>query len=346
MTTIQRRLAKGGTVSYRVRVQRRGYPVQSATFANKADALRYGQMIEGQIAEGRHFPTKPQPLTLAELLVKYMAECLPRKAPSTQHDDQWYLNYWKKTLGHKLIADITPRDLCQCRDALLKTHKASSVIRILRVLSAVLTAAVKEFEVLDTNPMSKVKMPPQPEGRVRYLRGAERERLLDACQASSNGHLYPLVLCALSTGVREGELLRLRWCDVNLDAGVLHIEKSKTKRRRDVPITGKALEVLRHISLLQPVAATDYVFPATNRKAPFRSYRKAWEFARKRAQIEDYRFYDNRHTTASYLAQQGVSLYTIGNILGHVSPTTTAIYAHLATDTLRDALEVMTRHIF
>jgi integrase len=178
------------------------------------------------------------------------------------------------------------------------------------------------------------------------LRGAERERLLDACQASSNGHLYPLVLCALSTGMREGELLRLRWCDVNLDAGVLHIEKSKTKRRRDVPITGKALEVLRHISLLQPVAATDYVFPATNRKAPFRSYRKAWEFARKRAQIEDYRFYDNRHTTASYLAQQGVSLYTIGNILGHVSPTTTAIYAHLATDTLRDALEVMTRRIF
>jgi integrase len=292
-------------------------------------------------------------MTLAEVLERYQAVCMPRKAPQTQHDEVWYLHYWKKTLGSRLITEITPKELSQCRDDLLTTRKASSVLRILRTLSAVLTACVKEFEVLDTNPMGKVKMPSQPQGRVRYLSDEERERLLEACQHSQNEYLYPLVLCAISTGMRESELLNIRYGDCDLERGVIHLERTKTKRRRDVPLTGKALEMLREKRRLlltdsemsQGHRQEEYVFPATNRKAPFRSYRKAWEFARKRAGIEDYHFHDNRHTTGSYLAQAGVPLYTIGNILGHVSPTTTAIYAHLATDTLRDALEQMTKRI-
>jgi integrase len=198
--------------------------------------------------------------------------------------------------------------------------------------------------VIDSNPMFKVRMPSQPQGRVRYLSDYERSRLLEACQLSQNEHLYGLVLCAISTGMRCGELLNIRYCDCDLERGVIHLERTKTKRRRDVPVIGKALEILRAMS--QGHSPHEYVFPATNRQAPFRSYRKAWGFALKRAQISGFTWHCLRHTTASYLAQAGVPLYTIGKILGHVSPTTTAIYAHLATDTLRDALEVMTRRIF
>ncbi len=344
MATIQVRIAKDGTLSYRCRVQRRGYPLQSATFPTKQEARRWGQMVEGEIATGRHFAPKPTPMTFAELLVKYQAVIQPQKAPMTQRDQASTLQYWHRVLGHKLLSEITPRDLAEQRDVLLKTKKASTVVHQLRVLSAVFTAAVKDFEVLDTNPMFKVKMPPQPQGRVRYLSHDERERLLRACQASSNEHLYGLVLCAISTGMRCDELLNIRYCDCDLERGVIHLERTKTKRRRDVPLTGKALEMLRAMS--QGHSPEEYVFPATNRKAPFRSYRKAWEFARNRAEIENYHFHDNRHSTGSYLAQAGIPLYTIGNILGHVSPTTTAIYSHLSTDSLRDALEQMTRRIF
>jgi len=283
-------------------------------------------------------------MTFAELLVKYQAVIQAQKAPMTQRDQASTLQYWHRVLGHKLLAEITPRDLAEQRDVLLKTKKASTVIHQLRVLSAVFTAAVKDFAVLDTNPMFKVKMPPQPQGRVRYLSHDERERLLRACQTSRNEHLYRLVLCAISTGMRCGELLNIRYCDCDLERGVIHLERTKTKRRRDVPLTGKALEMLR--AMRQGNSPEEYVFPATNRKAPFRSYKKAWEFARKRAGIENYHFHDNRHSTGSYLAQQGVSLYTIGTILGHVSPVSTAIYAHLSTDTLRDALETMTKAKF
>jgi len=206
------------------------------------------------------------------------------------------------------------------------------------------TAAVKDFGVLETNPMFKVRMPTQPQGRIRYLDDGERERLLLACQSSKNEHLYGLVLCAISTGMRCGELLNIRYGDCDLERGVIHLEHTKTKRRRAVPLTGKALEMLRAMSYGH--RPEEHVFPATNRQAPFRSYKKAWEFARKRAGIENYHFHDNRHSAGSYLAQQGVSLYTIGTILGHVSPVSTAIYAHLSTDTLRDALETMTKAKF
>src|SRR5437879_5651449 len=117
MATIQRRRAKDGTPSYRVRIQRKGQPVISATFPTRKECLRYASVIEGQIAEERHFTPKPTPMTLAEVLVKYTAECLPRKAPQTQHDEVWYLNYWNKTLRHKLLSEITPSALSQlnCR---------------------------------------------------------------------------------------------------------------------------------------------------------------------------------------------------------------------------------------
>jgi len=175
MATIQVRIAKDGTLAYRCRVQRRGYPVQSATFPTKQEARRWGQMVEGEIATGRHFAPKPTPMTFAELLVKYQAVIQPQKAPMTQRDQASTLQYWHRVLGHKLLSEITPRDLAEQRDVLLQTKKASTVVHQLRVLSAVFTAAVKDFAVLDTNPMFKVKMPPQPQGRVRYLSHDERE---------------------------------------------------------------------------------------------------------------------------------------------------------------------------
>ena len=175
MGTIQIRKAKDGTLSYRCRVQRRGYPVQSATFPTKQEARRWGQMVEGEIATGRHFAPKSTPMTFAEFLVKYQAAIQPRKTPMTQRDQASTLKYWHRVLGHKLLAEITPRDLAEQRDVLLKTKKTSTVLHQLRVLSAVFTAAVKDFAVLETNPMFKVRMPAQPQGRIRYLDDSERE---------------------------------------------------------------------------------------------------------------------------------------------------------------------------
>src|SRR5712691_5393742 len=89
-----------------------------------------------------------------------------------------------------------------------------------------------------------------------------------------------------------------------------------------------------------------YLFLSSKGGSQWRGYRRAWNEALKRAKIQNYRFHDNRHSAGSYLVQCGIPLYTVSGILGHRSPVQTAIYAHLATDTLRDALELMTKRIF
>jgi integrase len=346
MATMNTHRAKDGTLTYRVRVRVKGQPTQTATFPSLKDAKRWATMMDGQVAEGKHFPSKPTPMTFAELLVKYQAVIQPQKAPMTQRDQASTLKYWRKVFGHTLIAEITPRDLAEQRDVLLARMKPGTVLHKLRVLSSVFTAAVKDFGVLDSNPMLKVRMPAQPQGRVRWLTDEERGKLLTSCQESHNDRLYLLCLCALASGMRPTELLNIRWKDIDLVTGVAQLERTKTKRRRSIPMTGLALEMLRALRENHP--NDEYIFPATNRSAPSRSYRKAWEHALKRAGLSgrDIVFYSLRHTTASYLVQAGVPLYTVSGVLGHTSPTTTAIYAHLTTDTLRNALETMTKAKF
>jgi hypothetical protein len=85
-------------------------------------------------------------MTFAEFLVKYQAAIQPRKAPMIQRDQVSALQYWHRVLGHKLLSEITPRDLAEQRDVLLKTKKASTVLHQLRVLSAVFTAALRMSE--------------------------------------------------------------------------------------------------------------------------------------------------------------------------------------------------------
>src|SRR5262252_308741 len=104
-------------------------------------------MVEGEIATGRHFAPKSTSMTLAEFLVPYQAVIQAQKTPETQRNQGSTLQYWRRVLGYKLLSEITPRDLAEQRHVLLKTKKASTVVHQLRVLSAVFTAAVKDFAV-------------------------------------------------------------------------------------------------------------------------------------------------------------------------------------------------------
>src|SRR5216684_2240528 len=106
MPTIDTRKAKDGTISYRVRVQKKGYPTQTATFPTLRDARRWGAMVEGQIVEHRHFPTKDAH-TLSDLITRYADDVLPRKRPETQRREAYILAFWRQRLGQKLLTDIT-----------------------------------------------------------------------------------------------------------------------------------------------------------------------------------------------------------------------------------------------
>jgi integrase len=135
--------------------------------------------------------------------------------------------------------------------------------------------------------MSKVKSPTEPRGRVRFLDDNERAKLLAACQKSSNAWLYPCVVLALSTGMRQGELMSLKWPDVNLKDGYLILHETKNGERRRIPLAGLALELLVEHAKVRRLD-TDLLFPGTVHKNKPIDLRTPFEKALKTAGINDF----------------------------------------------------------
>ena len=119
MATINVHRAKDGSTTYRVRIQRKGHPTQSATFPTLSQARKWAAIIEGQVLEGRHVPEKRPEHTLAELIDRYEQDVLPRKVYETQRREGYLLAFWKKRFGFKLLTDLTKVDIVKVRDEFL-----------------------------------------------------------------------------------------------------------------------------------------------------------------------------------------------------------------------------------
>jgi integrase len=137
------------------------------------------------------------------------------------------------------------------------------------------------------------------------------------------------------------ELLALKWDDIALDRGTIHIRESKNGEPRSIPLTGVALELITELYSQHRNAGSDYIFPSRDGTKPL-EIRRSWDEALRRAHIADFRFHDLRHTTASYLAMSGASLIDIAAILGHRDIKHTMRYAHLSQQHTRSILERMT----
>jgi len=276
--------------------------------------------------------------TVADLLLLYADSYLTNHAPSTQDQHRRLCGRFARDLGAIPLACLTPLVLRTYRGHLSRTLAPGSVRHYLDVLSAVLTVAVEDLGWLPTHPLRHVPKPPLAPGRVRCLTPEERVRLLRECRASHNPWLHLLVLLALSTGCRRGELFALRWHDVDLERGLLRLAATKNRDRRAVPIPLVALTPLRAWGDGQP--ATAWVFPSTGHRRAFPG-EQSWRQALKRAQVPDFHFHDLRHTFASYMAMSGASLLVIGELLGHRSPAMTRRYAHLTLPFLVGTVEQM-----
>jgi integrase len=276
--------------------------------------------------------------TLDDLLQIYTAQYLTNNAPRTQYQQQRLFHRFSHDLGALPVESLTPAVLRQYRDQLRQTLKPGTVRQYLDSLSAVLTVAVEELEWLTVHPLRKVRKPPASPGRVRVLSEAERVRLLQACAASRNPGLYPLVLLALTTGARRGEILSLRWQDGDLERGILRLAQTKNRERRPVPVPAVSLERLRTWSTGQPLSA--WVVPRLSAKTVFPG-EHAWRAALQRAEVTDFRFHDLRHTFASYLAMSGATLAEIAEVLGHKTLTMVRRYVHFTAPHTHGIVERM-----
>lgn len=352
MATIEERTTKDGNTTYRARVRLKGYPTQSATFERKTDARRWIASTESAIREGRHFKTsEAKRRTVAEAIKRYKKEILPRKPKSFKHQSR-QLKWWAEKLGPYSLADTTTAVISEYRTKLLseevfpgKTRSPSTANRYMAALSHVMSIAHKEWEWIAENPCSKLSKMPEPRGRVRFLNDEERTALLNACKLSKSPHLYPIVILALSTGARLGEILSLTWDQVDLTKGRITLHETKNNERRLIPLTGHALRVIREWSKVRRIDSA-LLFPNTrNPKEPI-DIRSPWYTALKRSEIENFRFHDLRHSAASYLAMNGASLAEIAEVLGHKTLAMVKRYAHLSEAHTHSVVASMNERIF
>lgn len=350
MATITERRTERGKRHYQVKVRLKGYPPQAATFRRKKEAERWAQATEAALRERRYFKTaESERRTVGELITRYMREILPTKRSARSQRAQ--LLWWQRELGALTLADLTPAMIAGCRDRLAhgetpsgKKATPATQVRYLAALSHAFTVAVREWGWLEDNPVQKVRRPTEPRGRVRFLSEEERTALLAACKRDRNPLLYPLVVLALATGARLGELLSLRWSDVDLTRGVAGLARTKNGEPRTLPLAGHALAVLKARAVERP-SDTSFVFPSEHGRSPA-TLRKPWERALAAAEIENFRFHDLRHTAASYLAMTGATPTDIAAVLGHKTLAMVKRYAHLSDQHVSLVVARMNESIF
>ena len=352
MANIEERRNRDEQITYRAKIRLKGYPAQTATFNRKTDAKKWVQQVESAIREGRYFKTsEAKRHTLSEVIDRFVKNELP-KLPKVQKLMTSQLLWWKNQIGHHILSDVTPALIAELRDKLYKQGtstkrdiKSATVNRYLTALSIAFSTAVKEWGWLDDTPMRKVKKLKESKERVRFLEDEERARLLEACKTSVNPYLHTITVLAFSTGARKMELLNIKWKDIDFNRSVITLHETKNEERRILPLTGYALELINKMSRVRRID-TQLLFPSKKNPNKPINIRDPWLKALKKAEIEDFRFHDLRHSAASYLAMDGASLAEIAEVLGHKTLQMVKRYAHLSEAHTAKVVARMNEKIF
>lgn len=357
MASIQKRVSKSGKVTYRAQVRCKGEAPITATFDRKTDAKTWAADREADIRQNQHFKyAEAKKHTVGEVIDRYIETVLPLK-PKSAHVQEPQLIRWRDEIGDIKLSDLHPPLIVSVRDKLAqetkKTDKKSkpqkqrslgTVNRYLAAFSHVMTVAMKEWGWIDHNPVLAVKKFKEAKGRTRFLSDEERAKLLQTCKDSRDPYLFLIVVIAISTGMRKREILTLTWDSVDLTRGIAFLFETKNSEPRAVPITGVVLDLLkehRH----QRSNSTSYIFPSPNGDWPI-DIRSAWEAARERAALTDFKFHDLRHTAGSYLAMNGATPAEIAEVLGHKTYDMVKRYAHLSEPHTASVVERMNKKVF
>lgn len=341
MATIRKR----GNLQWEVRVRHKGHPTQSKTFCTKAEGEAWAAVIESEMARGVFISrTESEKTTLAECLKRYLAEITPNKK-GAEHETYKIGIILKHKVCNHYMASVRGADLAQYRDDRLKEVKGATVSRELAILSNLFNVARKEWGMENlTNPVEVVRKPKPPRGRDRRLQEGELEAIL---AASESPQLSAIILLAIETAMRRGELVSLTWSNVRLKERHLLLPDTKNGEARAVPLSSKAVTLLERL----PRSITGKVF---NMRAD--SVTQAFERTRDRALatylagckeaaakptqsfLTNLRFHDLRHEATSRFFEIGLNPIEAASITGHKDLRMLQRYTHLKAENLAKKL--------
>lgn len=237
-------------------------------------------------------------------------------------------------LGDKLVREVTSVDIATYRDHRLEQTNpktgsplSTSTVRLeLCLLSNFFDICRIEWGFADSNPVANVRKPKAPPGRERRLTAREERQILRYCHMHGNAQLATIIVLALETAMRQGELLKLSWEHVDLRSRIAHLPETKNGQKRDVPLSVKAREAL----ISWGVKSSGPVFQYSNA-----GVKSSFKYMIKSLAIEDLHFHDMRHEAASRLSELGsLDSIEIAAITGHKSMQMLKRYSHLKANKL------------
>lgn len=318
---------------WQARVRRKGYPEEVASFNTKAEAQKWARSIESGMDQGSHRSIRDaEDLLLADILQRYMKEVTPSKRGAKREAEGIDFMLRQKIAAYSM-ANLLPGVVAKYRDERMKTVGAGTIIRELSILSGIITHARKEWGLPTSNPCALVRKPPTPQGRSRLLAASEEIRLLEELKPirRRSPWMVPLVMLALESAMRRGELLALRWENVNLFAQTALLPVTKNGSSRVVPLSRKAVGILEALPNYGTVGP---IFPIS-----YMTMHNCFVDACKRGGIDNLHFHDLRHTATSRLAEKLPNVIELAAVTGHQTIQMLKRYYHPKAEALARKLD-------
>lgn len=330
MATIRQRASRWQCI-----IKRKGHPLLSKSFDLKKDAEKWARQQEGLIDSGQWIDrTEAEQTTLGELLGRYSREVSPTKRG--KDIELIRINALKRSaLARYTVASITGKLAAQWRDQRLSEVSGATVAREMNLLSHVFAVAIREWSFpLHSNPMRFVKKPAAAKPRDRVLTDDERTSLIASCTKCHNPWIRPVVIFALETAARRGEIIALTWDSIDLQHGTSKLSVTKSGQPRTVPLTQACIAMLQSL----PRSLDGQVFPVT-----IETLKQAYTRAVTRAGIDNFTFHDLRHDALTKLAKLGLNVLELRAISGHTTANMLQRYVSIDARELSGKLELLLR---
>jgi integrase len=268
---------------------------------------------------------------------QYLEWSKGNKKPKSSLRDESSLKHLSRFFGGKALSEISSFMVEKYKLTRKEEGaKPATINRELGCLRHIFNMAIK-WKKAQSNPVREVKFLKEPKEKDRILTEEEEPRLLEAVRTGHKAkHLEAIILTALNTGMRKGEILNLKWSNVDFKNGVITVEKTKNDDIRKIPMNQKLTEILEGV---KKVSKSDYVFSENGK--PYLDVKTGWWTVLEKAGIENFTFHGLRHTFGSRLGMAGVDLRTIQELMGHKDIKMTMRYSHPTPEHKRKAVETL-----
>ncbi|MCZ4072553.1 site-specific integrase [Agrobacterium sp. LMR679] len=315
---------------WQAQVRRRGMKPRCKSFDTKLEAEKWARDLEAQVDRFGAAPDTKilESTTLGQLLERYQREVSPLKRGSVQEIQRIDV-LRRHDLAYRTMIGLSQQDIASFRDERLQSVAPSTAVRELAILSHVVEVAIRDWGLpLAKNVVKLVRRPVIRNERSRRLTGNEEQHLLDACDSGKIPFLKTLLILAIETGMRRGEILGMHWSHVSHNRRVINLTMTKNGSGRDVPLSQRAFEALTEWKS-RADADQPLVFPLSAG-----SLEQVWRRLLIRGQIKGLRFHDLRHEGVSRLFERGLNVIEVSTISGHSELRMLKRYTHLNADDL------------